>query len=135
MRSRYNTDGLIMVEETLKVLDSLEERRNNQPDWVLSKKLSQIPFPKGKLITIDSLKRKYPRFCSQLNLRDIDLAAIKPRSDVWMTRFMEECYTEAYIVSKKEVSSPKKRKRFGLDFGGLNAFPIVVAKFISRRIR
>lgn len=80
--------------------------------------------------------RKYPRLCEALTFTDEDIARVNPtqRSDYWMTRFMEDCYDEAYIVCSTPVSTESKwRLRNGLDLGSMESFPMVVDRLLHTR--
>lgn len=80
------------------------------------------------------LMRKYPRLCSNLSETKISvfLQDLEPRSDLWMIKFMEDCYTDAFAACFKEVSKGRRRKRCGLELGSMDAFPLVAQRFISR---
>jgi len=80
------------------------------------------------------LVRKYPRLCA--NIKDVKLKTdLENRSDLWMIKLMEDCYNDAFTACSKEVSVGRRRKRCGLELGGLDAFPLVVQRFISRVYR
>eukprot|EP00605_Chrysophyceae_sp_TOSAG23-4_P002242 GSChrysophyteH1.ASY1.ANO1.2486.1 assembled CDS len=86
--------------------------------------------------TIDKYRRRYPRLCNTMNLQltpDLPpFSQLEPRSDNWMVRFMEECYDEAMAFIAKPISDTRRRKRCGLDLGALDAFPLVVERWITR---
>lgn len=79
------------------------------------------------------LIKKYPRLCSNI---DANVKCnLELRSDLWMIRFMEDCYNDAYVATFKDVSKDRKRKRCGLDLGSMDAFPLVVQRLIERVYR
>ena len=86
--------------------------------------------------TIDKYRRRFPRLCNTINLKlspEIPpLHLLESRSDNWMVRFMEECYDEALAFIAKPISDTRRRKRCGLDLGALDAFPLVVERWITR---
>jgi hypothetical protein len=83
---------------------------------------------------VSRLVRKYPRLCS--NIKDVKLKTdLEVRSDLWMIKLMEDCYNDAFASCFKQVSTGRRRKRCGLELGGLDAFPLVVQRFISRVYR
>ena len=74
---------------------------------------------------------KYPRFCSGINFSDGDLLHIQPKSDIWIAMFMEVCYDEALRVYNTLNKKPKLWH--GLNFGSIDAFPLVVQRYIAKR--
>lgn len=156
----YN-DTLIMVEEKVKLVtqwtqvesgsehksnrsvesgSSSEHKSNNQlespphasDDGPLPppKKVNKRSTAPG--ITMQKLARRYPRLCSVLKLDGVDLSRAKLRSNVWMHKFMEECYDEAFSFCSKPVSDSRRRKRCGLDLGALDAFPLAAQRLLVR---
>ena len=84
--------------------------------------------------SITKLVRKYPRLCS--NVTDVKIKVdLERRSDLWMIKLMEDCYNDAFSACFKQVSMGRRRKRCGLELGGMDAFPLVVQRFISRVYR
>ena len=88
------------------------------------------------------MRKKYPRFCSTFNFDDNLLHGVdeeqgryvvNPRSDVWLGRFMEDCYDVAYSACYCSISSERWRLKNGLDLGALDAFPFLVQRFIDER--
>ena len=134
-------DSVMIVQESIQLLDKLEEKETvkQKPPSLFRlasyntvAKLSSLPTT---FISVEYLRKRYPRFCLQLKLKDFDAAVAAPKSDIWIVRLMEECYDDAYSSFHKNVSATRKRKRFGLDFGGLDAFPLIVRRLISRNLR
>jgi hypothetical protein len=83
---------------------------------------------------IGKLVRKYPRLCS--NFSNVKLKCdLERKSDLWMVKFMEDCYNDAFAACFKEVSKGRRRKRCGLELGSMDAFPLVVQRLISRVYR
>ena len=84
-------------------------------------------------MTVLSFVKRYPRICGIcVTNRQFDMSTLQPRSDVWMSRFIEECYDEAYAFTAKPISDDRRRKRCGLDLGALDAFPLVVERILTR---
>jgi hypothetical protein len=78
--------------------------------------------------------RKYPRFLKTFHFTDQDLLTTPLRSDVWMQRFMEDCYDESYQLCNTPVSDPSKwRLRNGLDLGAMECFPKLVERVFNIR--
>jgi len=78
--------------------------------------------------------RKYPRFLKTFHFTDQDLLTTSLRSDVWMQRFMEDCYDESYQLCNTPVSDPIKwRLRNGLDLGAMECFPKLVERVFNIR--
>lgn len=82
------------------------------------------------------------RFCAAFGFSDALLHGfdevhgrhlISPRSDVWLGRFMEDCYEEAFAACDCLVSCERWRLKNGLDLGSLDAFPLLVQRFIHKR--
>lgn len=91
----------------------------------LAKSSNQVNFRK--------LFRRYPRLTSIFRLNEgISSTGVKIRSNVWMAKFMEECYDEAFSFCSKELSDARRRKRCGLDLGALDAFPLIAQRLLSR---
>lgn len=78
--------------------------------------------------------RKYPRFLKTFYFTDHDLLTTPLRSDVWMQRFMEDCYDESYQLCNTPISDPSKwRLRNGLDLGAMECFPKLVERVFNIR--
>jgi len=76
--------------------------------------------------------RKYPRFLKTFYFTDHELLNTPLRSDVWMQRFMEDCYDESYQLCNTPVSDPSKwRLRNGLDLGAMECFPKLVERVLN----
>eukprot|EP01036_Dinobryon_divergens_P024327 gene24327-32765_t len=90
----------------------------------------------------DRMRKKYPRFSAAFGFNDALLNGfdefhgrymVSPRSDVWLARFMEDCYEEAFAACDCLVSCERWRLKNGLDLGSLDAFPLLVQRFIHKR--
>ena len=123
---------------------------------------AQIKIRQDNTAIVEKYKRRYPRLITAIGLTSnmqfapypdqshlvpdgtsstlsgskadiLDLSKLVYRSDNWMVRFMEDCYDEAAMfIEKKGISDNRRRKRCGLDLGGLDAFPLVVERWLSR---
>ena len=92
-----------------------------------------IPAPEVGGISVQSFAKRYPRLSMNcITDRNFDVSTLIPRSDVWMNRFIEECYDEAYLFTSKQISDGRRRKRCGLDLGALDAFPLIVERILTR---
>ena len=140
----YN-DTLIMVEEKVKLVthwkaaqeeleasSSGEHKSNNQLETSPPPVSSSRTINSTSVVTVQKLARRYPRLCSVLRLDGVDMSKIKLRSNVWMHKFMEECYDEAFSFCSKPVSDSRRRKRCGLDLGALDAFPLAAQRLLVR---
>lgn len=93
---------------------------------------------KGYTMTAQSLKRRYPRFTSNMAITDALIAEAEttPRSDVWLVNMMEQCYDEAVDATAKAVhgsdAKAGPKKRCGLSLGCLTSFAAVVNKYLGR---
>jgi ankyrin repeat protein len=140
------TDSIMKINETFNITDNIQplfDTTNAALD-LTSDFTSSLPPPlppaTGFLATtksstnikIDKFKLKYSRLCKAINFNKIDFNSISSRSDVWMARFMEECYDEAFADCNRTVSASKKVKRCGLDLGAMDAFPLSMQRLLSR---
>ncbi len=141
-------DSVMKVRASVSVLDSLRETLPQQSEIkdLLSTSLGSRSLQAGKsslsggqsgahIVTAATLKRRYPRFCETLKFNNSMVAEIVPRSDVWLSEFMEECYDAAFSESLKEVSQSRQRKRCGLFMGAVDAFSMVVSRILARTFR
>ena len=87
---------------------------------------------KTQEVNFKKLFRRYPRLTSMFRLSSLQPMSVKIRSNVWMARFMEECFDEALTFCFKDISDARRRKRCGLDLGALDAFPLIAQRLISR---
>lgn len=76
--------------------------------------------------------KKYPRYCSTMNFNDEDLKSIQPRSDQWISKFIEICYDEAYHAFNTPATHGKQVFYEDLNVGSLDAFPLLVQRIIGR---
>lgn len=76
------------------------------------------------------LKNKYHRFCKSIACKDADFAKLSPRSDVWIIRFVEDCFDEA--ISTCCIFFQNSNKHSGLELGAMDCFPIMVKRLLSR---
>jgi ankyrin repeat protein len=91
------------------------------------------PTRSGSSMSVLSFMKRYPRLCKACFIdKKYDLSTVAPRSDVWMSRFMEECYDEAYLFTSKPIADSRRRKRCGLDLGALDAFPLIIQRVLTR---
>lgn len=87
----------------------------------------------GGEMSVASFIKRFPRLCNECHInKNFDLSTIVPRSDVWLSRFMEECYDEAYLFTSKPIADSRRRKRCGLDLGALDAFPLIIHRVLTR---
>ena len=142
-------DSLAMVNETLRLHEEFRDNikscetsaiEENQSETTPSVDVGSLSVEPAQsigppLITAGMIKRRYPRFCAALTMTEEFVAAILPRSDVWLMQMIEGCYDDAIETSLKSVSAARKRKRCGLQLGALDAFSSVTSRFIARLFR
>ena len=133
------TDTLAMSREKMRLVAEwkvsqmdLEASSEHKSNHNQSDSLLEVVSNTRNAITLEKLARRYPRLCSMLHVDIIDLSEIKVRSGIWMLKFMEECYDEAFSFCYKPVSDSRRRKRCGLDLGALDAFPLVAQRLLTR---
>ena len=69
------------------------------------------PAPVVVGLTVPSFAKRYPRICGTcVTNTQFDLSTLQPRSDIWMARFIEESYDEAYELTAKPISDERRRK-------------------------
>ncbi len=84
----------------------------------------------------NSLVKKYPRFCqnllSTINLASLDL---QMRSNLWMIKFIEDCYNHAFTSISVEAGSKKGKRLGNISLGSLDSFPLVAERLVSQTYR
>lgn len=84
-------------------------------------------------LLLKRIQNRFPRLCGKLGITETDIGQAGRRSDIWMIKFMEDCYDEAYGATKASISSQRKKKRaVGMDLGGLDAFPLIIQRILGR---
>lgn len=89
---------------------------------------------KQKLKNLSSKRfsKKYPRYCSSLNFNDEELKAIEPRSDPWISKFIEICFDEALHAFNTPATHGRQVFYEDLNVGSLDAFPLLVQRIIGQ---
>lgn len=143
-------DSMMKVNETLRIHETFRDKINTAqilgsgasvaPEDVHSVDVGSMSVEPARsigpaLITAHILRRRYPRFCSDLSMTEEMVADVQPRSDVWLMHMIESTYDDAMEASYKAVSSARKRKRCGLQLGALDAFSLVATRLIARMYR
>lgn len=139
-------DGMMKVAEGVKVEDRYFVDKIKENPTLMNKRM--LSYDGGMSINSKSddvsvavsevqinaayLKNRFPRFTSGFHFTDAEVDKVALRSDLWMTKFMEECYDEALSACDKEINVARRRKRCGLDLGSLDSFPQVIQRYITR---
>jgi hypothetical protein len=80
---------------------------------------------------LPALMKRYPRYCDGLSPPTMDINYYRVRNDQWLARLIEECYDVASADCCKPVNLQRQRRRFELDLGAMDAFPLVVRRHIK----
>lgn len=89
------------------------------------------PADKTSDTLLPSLMKRYPRFCHGITPPSLNTSYYRARNDQWLARLIEECYDVASSDCCKPVSQQKSRRRFELDLGAMDAFPLVVRRHVK----
>ena len=89
------------------------------------------PAEKSPDKLLSDLMKRYPRYCYGLNPPSMEIDFYRVRNDQWVARLIEECYDAASAECCKPVSEQRTRRRFELDLGAMDAFPLVVRRHIK----
>lgn len=89
------------------------------------------PVAKSSDQILPALMKRYPRYCQGITPPSLDVNYYRVRNDQWVARMMEECYDVASSDCCKPVSKQRSRRRFELDLGAMDAFPLVVRRHIK----
>jgi hypothetical protein len=84
---------------------------------------------------LPALMKRYPRYSEGLTLPSLDMSYYRVRTDQWVARLIEECYDVTSAECCKPVSVQRQRRRFEMDLGAMDAFPLVVRRHIKRLYR
>lgn len=80
---------------------------------------------------LPALMKRYPRYCDGLDPPSMETSHYRVRNDQWVARLIEECYDAASADCCKPVNQQRQRRRFELDLGAMDAFPLVVRRHIK----
>jgi hypothetical protein len=89
------------------------------------------PTEKSSDTILPALMKRYPRYCHGITPPSLDINYYRVRNDQWVARLIEECYDVASADCCKSVSQQRSRRRFELDLGAMDAFPLVVRRHIK----
>ena len=89
------------------------------------------PVAKSGDMVLPALMKRYPRYCHGIHPPSLDASYYRVRNDQWVARLIEECYDVASADCCKTVSQQRTRRRFELDLGAMDAFPLVVRRHIK----
>lgn len=89
------------------------------------------PIAKSDDMILPALMKRFPRYCQGISPPSMDARYYRVRNDQWVARLIEECYDVASADCCKAVSQQRTRRRFELDLGAMDAFPLVVRRHIK----
>ena len=122
--------ALPFIESSLLVTQSMEVAER-----FAQKKNVEVNTEQASTDSLRAILRRYPRFSAGLSPPSENINDYRIRNDQWLARMIEECYDVVSSECCKQVSVMRQRRRFELDLGAMDAFPLVVRRHIKHLYR